>query len=254
MMHQYSLQRAKQNLLREYAAVLVASNHMAREYARQDLAARIVSLPSDEAGSPRGISLPSSGRLLFLGRFERSKGVQMALRSSAIAAAGLNRPIHVVMAGQGTLADRLKREAAKLTAADRRLTIEWPGWLTESERHAALAEADLLLMPSVWPEPFGLVGVEAASAGVPSIAFNVGGIADWLSDGVNGRLVSLTRDRVQAFADAIIETLRDPAALARMRHNAVATARRFTMTTHVERLESVFAEVIARTANQSTSA
>ena len=49
---------------------------------------------------------------------------------------------------------------------------------------------DLLVVPSVWPEPFGLVGPEAAHHGVPSAAFAVGGIPEWLVDGVSGHLAA----------------------------------------------------------------
>ena len=46
----------------------------------------------------------------------------------------------------------------------------------------------LLVVPSVWPEPFGSVGMAAARCGVPAAAFAVGGIPQWLHDGVNGHL------------------------------------------------------------------
>ena len=51
------------------------------------------------------------------------------------------------------------------------------------------AGAVLVAVPSLWPEPFGLVGLDAAALGRPAIAFDVGGIGEWLTDGVNGKLV-----------------------------------------------------------------
>ena len=44
-------------------------------------------------------------------------------------------------------------------------------------------------MPSLWPEPFGLVGIEALAAGRPVVASATGGIGDWLEDGVGGLMV-----------------------------------------------------------------
>jgi glycosyltransferase involved in cell wall biosynthesis len=123
-----------------------------------------------------------------------------------------------------------------------RFTVAFPGWLSETARASALAEADLLLVPSLWPEPFGLVGIEAASAGLPSIAFRVGGIEDWLADGVNGRTVPLAHDSVERFADAIVQTLSEPDRLEAMRGQAVRTAQAFTMAAHLERLEPVLRE------------
>ena len=51
-----------------------------------------------------------------------------------------------------------------------------------------MASADLLVVPSLWPEPFGLVGLEGARSRLPAAAFAVGGIPDWLRSGVNGYL------------------------------------------------------------------
>ncbi len=45
-------------------------------------------------------------------------------------------------------------------------------------------------MPSVWPEPFGLVGIEALAAGRPAVASATGGMGDWLEDGVSGLLAA----------------------------------------------------------------
>ena len=70
------------------------------------------------------------------------------------------------------------------------VSIEFAGWQDETGRARLLADADALVVPSIWPEPFGLVGLEAAAAGVPAIAFRVGGIPEWLHDGENGCLAS----------------------------------------------------------------
>ena len=249
MFSEYETQSRKRALLEKYRAVIVASGHMSREYAVQGVTASIVPLPvtgsETSAHLPRTdvspASRPRAWNLLYLGRLERSKGVDIALQSAAIAATRVDAPIHVVIAGQGSDAASLRHDAA-LAGAEPRFTVDFPGWLDDVGRASALAAADLLLVPSVWPEPFGLVGVEAAGAGLPAIAFNVGGIEDWLSDGVNGRLVTLDSHRVQRFADAIVCTLSDPAGLAAMRNHALAAAARFTMAAHLKALEPILVQ------------
>jgi glycosyltransferase involved in cell wall biosynthesis len=238
---QYRTQRAKQQLLHEYDALLVASAHMAHEYEAQGVRTRVVHLPVAETAGVRPDGNRSRWNLLYLGRLERSKGVNIALRSSARAADLSATPVRLVVAGEGSLSRKLQSEAAALTR-NGSFVVAFPGWLSETGRASALGEADLLLVPSLWPEPFGLVGIEAASAGVPSIAFRVGGIEDWLADGVNGRTVPLTHDRVEQFADAIVQTLSDPDRLEAMRRQAVRTAQAFTMAAHLERLEPVLQE------------
>jgi glycosyltransferase involved in cell wall biosynthesis len=244
MARQYAVQRARQQLLHAFAVVLVGSGHMQRLYARQGVDARVISYPVAPAGV-RTRGGEGGWNLLFLGRLERSKGVDVLLASTAIAAARLDRPVRLVIAGEGSLGDRLRGQAAAVMAANPRLTIELTGWLTDSARSAALSSADLLLVPSRWPEPFGLVGVEAGSAGVPAIAFDVGGIDAWLSDRINGRLVAPGASAVQRFADTVVETLADLPRLEEMRTSAAASAGRFTMSRHLDALERHLEEAAA---------
>jgi glycosyltransferase involved in cell wall biosynthesis len=70
------------------------------------------------------------------------------------------------------------------------------------------AQADLVIFPSVWDEPFGLVGIEAMAHGVPVVAFDVGGVREWLTEGVGGWCVP--RKDVDAMALAIDTALSDP--------------------------------------------
>jgi glycosyltransferase involved in cell wall biosynthesis len=243
MVQHYAAQRRKQALLARYASVLVASRHMHREYARQGIEAVVVPLPLDERHrGERSIDRGTEEwNLLYLGRLERAKGVDVALRAGAIAAARASRPVRLTIAGQGPFGSVVKAQAEAAASAGRgRLTIDVRGWLTAAERDRSLARADLLLVPSLWPEPFGLVGIEAAAAGVPAVAFGVGGIEDWLQDGVTGRLVPpADGDRDARFAAAILSVLHDPVALGAMRTAAADRARQFTMAAHMGALDPV---------------
>ena len=93
-------------------------------------------------------------------------------------------------------------------------------------------------MPSVWPEPFGLVGLEAAVCGIPAVAFDVGGISSWLSDGVNGRLVSPDGGS-EALAHAMAAMLGDAVYRERLSQGAREVGARFTSDAHLSALERV---------------
>jgi glycosyltransferase involved in cell wall biosynthesis len=172
-------------------------------------------------------------RVLFLGRMTRLKGGDVLVRAAAIAAKEGAAHIRLTMGGDGP-------QRAEWTDLARRLGVhaEFPGWLSEDERGRVLRETDLLAVPSVWPEPFGLVGPEAGACGVPAAAFDVGGIREWLSDGENGWLVP-GRPRADTMAAALVRIARDPQALARMRKGARSAAARLSLARHVATLEDV---------------
>ena len=71
-----------------------------------------------------------------------------------------------------------------------------------------------MAVPSLWPEPFGLIGIEAFGCGRPVVASDTGGVREWLEPGVNGLAVAPGRPR--ALAAALSELLADPVRQARM--------------------------------------
>jgi len=94
-------------------------------------------------------------------------------------------------------------------------------------------------MPSLWPEPFGLVGIEAGASGRPVVASSTGGVGDWLRDGVNGVLVEPGDAR--ALARALNELLADPGRRRELGTAARETvAARFTPERHVAALREAY--------------
>jgi len=67
--------------------------------------------------------------------------------------------------------------------------VEFIGEITEAQKPAFLSGAHALLLPIDWPEPFGLVMIEAMACGTPVIAFNRGSVPEVLTDGLTGFIV-----------------------------------------------------------------
>lgn len=105
-----------------------------------------------------------------------------------------------------------------------------------------LSGIDLLLMPSQ-SEGLGLAAIEALAAARPVVAFAVGGLPEVVTDGLNGRLVP--PGDCEAFADAVIETLRDPGRRFSYARGAAASARLFGVDTHVRSLLECYRMTLA---------
>jgi glycosyltransferase involved in cell wall biosynthesis len=122
--------------------------------------------------------------------------------------------------------------------------MQTPGWVDPSARERLLRRASVVAIPSRWPEPFGLVGLEAAAAGVPVVAFDVGGISSWLSDGVNGLLVA-PGGGASAFGASLARVLSDDSLRERLARGAIAAAKQFSRDAHLQALEVVLRGAMA---------
>jgi glycosyltransferase involved in cell wall biosynthesis len=125
--------------------------------------------------------------------------------------------------------------------------VEFAGWVSRARLDELYAESDLLVFPSLWPEPFGLAGPEAGLRGVPVAAFDVGGVSEWLVEGVNGHLAPGDPPTADGLARAVVQCLRDPAAHERLRRGAFETAQRFGLQNHLHALLDLFEHAAAHT-------
>ncbi len=130
--------------------------------------------------------------LLFIGRLDADKGPDRAIAAARAAGA----PLVVAGPVQPENEEFFASEVAPALDGD---AIRYVGPLDGDAKREAFARARGLLMPIEWPEPFGLVMVEALAAGTPVIAFDRGAAPEIVTDGENGFLV----DDVDGMAAAI---------------------------------------------------
>lgn len=231
MARQYGWAKRQQGLFSSYASIVVASEHMRVEYIRNGASAeRVHALPlfAPPGDGARAASSPDG--VLFLGRMTDLKGGDLLVRATAHASRLLGRPVALVMAGEGPA-----RRAWERLARTEGVPAEFTGWVDPPARARLLDRAAVLVVPSVWPEPFGLVGLEAAAAGVPAIAFDVGGIREWLRDRISGIVVTPGPD-VTRLGAAIAGVCGDPARRDILAAGALAVARELTIDRHVDAL------------------
>jgi glycosyltransferase involved in cell wall biosynthesis len=124
-----------------------------------------------------------SDDLVFVGRVTPEKGIVEAIEIAQKA----GRPLKIAAKIGPTPKEQDFNEQVfqpALKAAGRR--IEFLGELSGDERDALFARSYAVLMPGAWPEPFGLVAIEALACGTPVLARRVGGLEEIIRDGVDG--------------------------------------------------------------------
>lgn len=145
--------------------------------------------------------------VLFVGRIVPQKGLSYLLQAMRLSC----RPYRLAVHGDGYEASKTYTLARRLGLAHR---VNFLGWTDKEKLMALYKSCALLVVPSVWPEPFGMVGPEAMAHAKPVVAFDVGGIRDWLEHGVTGYLVP-SRD-IRQLAERIEQLLAEPELAQRM--------------------------------------
>ncbi len=245
MLSDYKEQSRRQELLRQYKAVVTNSLHMQAELARHGLNSTCVYLPVTNGFPMAKAQTSTDARLLFLGRMDFHKGGELFIEALREVSASLQKPLHVTFAGDGPERERWQQQAARLQSQIENLKIEFVGWQDEKGRDSLLNNCDLLVVPSLWPEPFGLVGPEAGLRGVAVAAFATGGIREWLKDGVNGYLADGNKPTATGLSKAIVNCLHDPLIHQGLKRGAVEMALRFNMENHLTALLKVFKEAVS---------
>jgi glycosyltransferase involved in cell wall biosynthesis len=134
---------------------------------------------------------PGPGKYLaFLGRISPEKRVDRAI---AIASA-CGQPLRI--AAKVDPADRAYFEEEIRPLLDNPL-VEFIGEINEQDKAAFLGQAAGLLFPIDWPEPFGLVMIEALACGTPVIAFRGGSVPEVIDEGVTGFIVDSVDEAIE---------------------------------------------------------
>lgn len=187
-------------ILGEVDRVIVASPHERQQLIRFfDVPAERITIvpcgvdlglfqPIDRAEARRELGITEKWSVLFVGRLEPLKGIDILMR--AVAGAEERNHIAVLLVGGSSdghsgEAERLKRLAAELGIADH---VRFIGPMSQERLPLFYSAADVTIVPSYY-ESFGLVAVESMACGTPVIASRVGGLSSTIRDGETGYLI-----------------------------------------------------------------
>jgi glycosyltransferase involved in cell wall biosynthesis len=139
---------------------------------------------------------PTGGYVAFLGRISPEKRPDRAI---AIArAAGI--PLKIAAKVDKVDENYFRDVMAPLLRGP---GVEFVGEIGEHAKSEFLGQAHALLFPIDWPEPFGLVMIEAMACGTPVVAFDCGSVPEVIDDGVTGRIVSTVEEAAQAMPNVL---------------------------------------------------
>ncbi len=138
--------------------------------------------------------------ILCVSQLIRGKGVDLLLQ----ALSRLSCEFKATIVGTGNSEAELKDLCGRLGLNDR---VKFTGWVRNEVIGRYYADSRVIVAPSRWPEPFGMIGLEAMRHARPVVAFDVGGIPDWLENEITGFLVP--EQDIEAFSHAIETILLD---------------------------------------------
>lgn len=220
--------------------IIVTSNYMKEQVIRNGLPSEKVAVIAPPAEIPH---LANSAKLiskeqtiLFVGRLFYAKGLHRLLRAMTI----LPDSVRLFVAGNGP--DRLKNGTLtrELRLSHR---VKFFGWVNHKDLTNFYARSSVVVIPSLWPEIFGNVGIEAMAYGKPVVAYDVGGIRDWLINGKTGYLAKPSS--IEDLAAKIDLCLSDPANSVKMGENGRRRVEElFSAELHAKKMEALYKEVI----------
>jgi glycosyltransferase involved in cell wall biosynthesis len=234
----YRAKRREISLNRKFACLVVATRYMRAELLLNGFAEEQVEIHAPVPRSTEAFECSFSGRnrIVYAGQIVRGKGVDVLLEALAL----LTVPFEAVIVGDGSHRRHCEGLSRRLGLGDR---VRFPGFISQQEIRQYYSESSVAAVSSVWPEPFGAVGLEAMRCGLPVVGFDAGGIREWLVDGVNGYLVPWM-DRPQ-YARRLGELLvNKPLARTMGECGRLRGEERFSFVNYMHGLEAMLARVL----------
>jgi len=175
--------------------------------------------------------------LVFVGRMTPDKGIVDAIEVARLSGRRLR-----IVAKEPYLQDERDYYEAEVRPALQRADVEELGELGQDDRDRVLASSFALVMPSVWPEPFGLTAIEAMACGTPVVARPSGAIPELVREGRDGFLGSDAREMAAAL-EQVGSLDRE-----RIRREVID---RFSASRMADRYEEIYRAVLADPADRS---
>jgi len=241
----YSQKQREIALNRRFDRMVVVTTYMRDELLNNGFDAKRIEIhaPVPRMGDPDlRSSFSDRNLIIYAGQIIRGKGVDVLLEAMA----QVKTKFECVILGDGNHKAFCEALSQKLGLAGR---VTFKGFVPQEELKNYYRECSVVALSSLWPEPIATIGLEVMRYALPVVAFDAGGIKDWLRDGQNGFLVPWL-DRA-AFAARLDQLLNDKPLAQKLGEAGLKfVSERYDFETYIGDLEKMFARVIAEKANK----
>jgi len=236
----YSEKKKEIALNRQFDRMVVVTTYMRDELLNNGFDAKRIEIhaPVPRMGDPNlRSSFSDRNLIIYAGQIIRGKGVDVLLEALAL----VKTKFECVILGDGNHKAFCEELTKKLGLADR---VKFKGFIPQDELKGYYRECSVVALSSLWPEPIATIGLEVMRYALPVVAFDAGGIKDWLIDGEDGYLVPWM-DR-EKFAARIDQLLNDKPLAKKLGEAGLKfVSERYDFETYIGDLEKMFATVIA---------
>jgi glycosyltransferase involved in cell wall biosynthesis len=236
----YAAKKREVALNRRFDRMVVVTTYMRDELLNNGFEANRIEIhaPVPRMGDPNlRSSFSDRNLIMYAGQIIRGKGVDVLLESLA----RLDAKFECVILGDGNHRASCEKLSRDLGLSDR---VTFKGFVPQEELKNYYRECSVVALSSLWPEPIATIGLEVMRYALPVVAFDAGGIKDWLIDGHNGYLVPWM-DR-QRYAAQLQQLLTDKPLARRLGENGLKlVSERYDFDGYIRDLEAMFGRVIA---------
>ncbi len=176
--------------------------------------------------------------ILYAGRLSKEKGVKYLIYAMKNVVEDFPKA-KLLIAGEGKERKYLEYLTKSLGL---KKNVEFLGWLNKDQLKELYKNIDFIVLPSIWQEPFGLTGLEAMSYGRPAIAFNVGGISEYIDNGKNGFLIDVFN--FNELSEKIKELLTNEKKLKEFSLSSIKKSKEFSNEIFYKKIKEFYSKVI----------
>jgi glycosyltransferase involved in cell wall biosynthesis len=181
----------------------------------------------------------TENNILFIGRIAKEKGIEYLLAAMPRILKDIS-DAKLLIAGDGNEKNNLIKMTEQLNIGRH---VEFLGAIPPEKTPDLYQKANIVVVPSTWPEVFGIVGLEAMAMGKVVIGSDIGGIPEWLEHGKTGFLVEPRNS--DELAEKIIRILSDKELARKLAKNArQKVEKEFNMKNHIEKIEKIYQSLI----------